>query len=218
VTGADGNDLLTMDSAPKLGVNGGFTIEHTDAASVNLDAYLSYQFVLLGPESTGNISVYSEGKAGLDSLVPGIQSPNKAYAGYALYGYALPILGTMQPPSSAVQVGDGYGSSLSRAFDVSGNYKIFTDVPYTITMEATLHLDAQFPDVSLELGGYAYVDPIITALDPGYSLVFSDGINNSLAGLLGTPEPSTRTLMLAGFAGLGFAGWWASRRTASRAA
>jgi hypothetical protein len=50
----------------------------------------------------------------------------------------------------------------------------------------------------------AYVDPVIT-LPIGYTIAFSAGIGNSA--LSSVPEPSTWMMMLAGLAGLGFAGW-----------
>jgi hypothetical protein len=45
----------------------------------------------------------------------------------------------------------------------------------------------------------------VITLPNGYTIAFSAGIGNTA--LTSVPEPSTWTMMLAGLAGLGFAGW-----------
>jgi hypothetical protein len=58
------------------------------------------------------------------------------------------------------------------------------------------------------------IDPTFLANNPGtYTLVFSSNINPN-----GIPEPSTWAMMLVGFAGLGFAGYRASRKSVAPAA
>jgi hypothetical protein len=71
-------------------------------------------------------------------------------------------------------------------------------------MEASVELDNQ--------GGGAYtalatVDPIFTVGDPtNYDILFSEGIGNRV------PETSTWTMMILGFCGLGYIGYWRKRR------
>lgn len=80
-----------------------------------------------------------------------------------------------------------------------------------------------------------YISPVVTYADNGLSAVETGNSNyNTFAartyaggggaevGLqisgLATPEPSTWVMMGLGFAGLGFAGWRAQRKTATLAA
>lgn len=75
-----------------------------------------------------------------------------------------------------------------------------------------VHLNAHsglVVDVAGSGSADAFIDPVFTidpgfaASHPGYSLVFSQGVGNSVAG--GVPEPAAWGLMLAGFGGVGAA-------------
>jgi len=50
---------------------------------------------------------------------------------------------------------------------------------------------------------YFFIDPAFLAANPGYSLIFSDGIGNPFIGLPGVPEPATWTMLILGFGAIG---------------
>lgn len=77
---------------------------------------------------------------------------------------------------------------------------------FSATSSGSLPVDGEIT-LSAVLDGNtlaAFVDPVIT-LPNGYTIAFSAGIGNTA--VTSVPEPSTWTMMLAGLAGLGFAGW-----------
>ena len=60
---------------------------------------------------------------------------------------------------------------------------------------------------------HIFIDPAGLAVGPGYSIAVYSAIGNGFVGGA-IPEPSTWTMMLVGFAGLGYAGNRSSRRNA----
>jgi hypothetical protein len=88
----------------------------------------------------------------------------------------------------------------------------------------TIHLTAGSEEAFSEGGtAGASADPLIT-IDPSfadaaeYSIVVSPGVANALPPAMAVPEPSTWAMMLLGFAGVGFAGYRANRKSLSTAA
>jgi hypothetical protein len=78
------------------------------------------------------------------------------------------------------------------------------NVEYVVDMEASIYTNALHGMVSSEL------DPYFSTDVPGYTFVFGQGIGNGAGAV---PEPSTWAMMLLGFAGLGFVGYRASRKS-----
>jgi hypothetical protein len=110
---------------------------------------------------------------------------------------------------------DGHASNgYDQTFTVNGIYNLFINTQYVVVMTADTQASAANPFGSLNAQGTALVDPMFT-IDPslqGYTLLFSNGVDNATLGAV--PEPSTWAMLLIGFAGLGFA---AHRRQSKQA-
>ncbi|HZZ24406.1 MAG TPA: PEP-CTERM sorting domain-containing protein [Roseiarcus sp.] len=80
---------------------------------------------------------------------------------------------------------------------VTGNAGGLGSGQYSATLDPKIIVDPSFPDAS------------------AYSIVFSPNVGGSAGSAV--PEPSTWAMMVLGFAGLGYVGWRASRRTVASA-
>jgi hypothetical protein len=102
--------------------------------------------------------------------------------------------------------GGGSGSSIQHEGTFVGNptLSVMSDTIYDISLSATV-INTDYGSVVATADPYIFIDPSFLALNPGYTIVFSPGISNSIADTI--PEPSTWAMMLLGFAGLAFAGF-----------
>jgi hypothetical protein len=121
----------------------------------------------------------------------------------------------------------GTAASLSLAGLAGGGTALyeagFSTLPNDLTIDTTLAVQADVIfEVQMQINAGAFasgsaqasVDPVFS-VPAGYSLEFSPGVGN-LASTV--PEPPTWAMMLLGFAGLGFAGYRASRKSGALAA
>jgi hypothetical protein len=104
---------------------------------------------------------------------------------------------------------DGILAPGSKSWSDNNTYELLTNVVYDVGLVAYFDVGMYGGEGG---GGQAvsvYVDPtfaIGSGVDPSrYALVFSDGVGNSA--VAATPEPATWAMVLAGFAGLGLAGY-----------
>ena len=168
-------------------------------------ATLTYQFGVNGP-SGQPVNVYVIGAISItDVHASGPITAGSVYytlVGPGVNGYN----GEFINPSAGVQ----------HIFD---KYTILGGNTYTVTLSTGVDLNEGIPTCCEAMPGQiatvtANFDPTVT-IDPNsqnasaFSLVFSPGFGPGST----VPEPSTWTLMLLGFVGLGFAGYRASRRT-----
>jgi hypothetical protein len=109
--------------------------------------------------------------------------------------------------SGAVITGPRISTSINTG-SISLNQTDFflTDVVYTISLLAGAHVQA---------GGSisAIADPVLTPVDPGFTIVFSDGILNEFPPSE-TPLPAALPLFATGLGGLGLLGWRRKRSAA----
>ena len=116
-----------------------------------------------------------------------------------------------------------HGPSYSFHYTLDNTFNVNANTIYEITMYLNIDLDlsAETPstiDKGYFFGASGAVDPLITLSGPdasSYTLLLSPGIGDSPTSV---PEPSTWDMMLLGFAGLGYAGYRASRKSAALAA
>jgi hypothetical protein len=90
----------------------------------------------------------------------------------------------------------------------------FSGVIFEITIAADGSAGVPEGDSNAGIDPYLVVDPS-TPNASLVTLVFSPGIDNAPLPSAEVPEPSTWVMILGGFAGLGFAGYLASRKSAS---
>jgi hypothetical protein len=166
-------------------------------------AALSYYLEVIGPDGLVPVTIRAAGEASALPDVPGYGS-SSAYAEFALSGPGVGI-------SADACVDETDLSCTYSYFTVNGIYQFTANTIYDVSLVATAE-------------GYAYatgpgslagadVDPAFIA-PPGYSVVLSPGVGNPI---LGVPEPSTWTLLLVGFVGVGAAryAWRRERKSSS---
>jgi hypothetical protein len=106
-----------------------------------------------------------------------------------------------------------FGQSSSGGSEITNidqSFQTTADSPFEVLLYAGATVTSWYPDFTSG-SGVSYVDPYFFVNTPGYSIVISPGIANSLP--TGIPEPSTWAMMLIGFAGLGYAGYRARKHS-----
>jgi hypothetical protein len=102
---------------------------------------------------------------------------------------------------------DYYSIEENGSYFISQNLSLPVGQILTVSMAAQAYVAQATDTISVA------IDPVFTLpapYDNEYTILFSPGILN----MAGVPEPSTWAMLLLGFAGLGFAGYRSSRRSA----
>ena len=106
---------------------------------------------------------------------------------------------------------DGNGDTFDGVVMMEANFDIAVDVE----ADASAQFAGSSAAFSESAGGSAYADPTFTIDDPAFADYTIVGVPAGPAAAA-TPEPATWAMLLIGFAGLGYTGYQARRRTAKR--
>jgi PEP-CTERM motif len=175
---------------------------------------------------TSEIDYYLEVSGPAGATVPyyfllnGGQTVTGGSAGTVLLVKLTNPYGIIEFEASPVFNGGFYCSSATSCLYISSQYlELLTNTQYKLEIQA--QAQAETNSSSMATGwadAYIYIDPAFAG-GGNFSLLISPGVDNSPnVNIPIVPEPSTWAMMLLGFAGLGFAGYRASRRGVSKAA
>jgi PEP-CTERM motif-containing protein len=175
----------------------GTTIGGLAVANSNAESYAHIYYYLIGPTDVAvplvltaqSIGSYAPQASGPEAIAQGsVQWAGGAFYDCAATGAEIASCGSEPRSFSGSQTSDAYAG-----------------IEYSLVVEVTGH------STEGTGGYYGGIDPMIQIAPTfpeasEFTLVFSPAVS-------GVPEPATWGMMLLGFAGLGFAGWRASRRT-----
>jgi hypothetical protein len=159
-------------------------------------AQVSWKLELLGAANTDVEIAVSFNES---TLATGFDAFSNTYFAIGSYtAYACSAVGIMALPGNGCTGSDAIGTAFSgtQYLWFTSNQQIFAFV------QASAFAFGETTDGSSM--GYAYVDPMITVITPGFDLLMSPGIGNGLPSS-SVAEPATWAMILAGFGGLGMA-------------
>ena len=201
-SGGSVSGSLVANSLPSIYATATATSNGPGEAQARANMSLEYYAEVVGPSGSVTVGMHAAGSA--NSNDTGANS-----------GSASIQINSSSPVIEYHAESDS-GSPYPSSFNVTTTFQEQTNSPFFVGMFTATQAQVDGAGASTVT---AFVDPyfFIPATDANaglYSIVVSEGIENISA----VPEPSTWAMMLLGFAGLGFAGYRASRKNAAFAA
>jgi hypothetical protein len=211
--GASGTSVVTTSglSFPSISVSVQTSSTGNQSIVAVPQAELDYYFYVTGPDIRAHVEFSANGRL----TDP---APLDASTGVVLSIDGASWLAQIQVADDGVfynsePASPGFNAS---AFTLQGGIFATVGQVYEVKMSAGISVEAaeQGPiNASAYIDPYLFIDPATPNADE-YSIVTSSGIGNALPGAV--PEASTWAMILAGFVGLGYAGF--SRKAASAVA
>jgi hypothetical protein len=180
--------VLALTPSPSIQLTG----SSSSGSTVAILQY-RYQMVVSGPGSTALVQIDASANAGGSS------------SGIANFSGLSADVTINNPNSFIVEKSLPGSTGTGGAWNLDQSFTFQTNTIYFVTMTAEGETSSGRSNGTASF--FVDVDPVFTidssqANANQYSIQFSDGIGNSVAGAV--PEPSTWAMMILGFAGVGF--------------
>ena len=172
----------------------------------SIDTDLAYDFQIVGPTSV-SVPLVINGRMGLGFSGPPTAGSHGSVQAWATdnYPYNSHIVSQDSVSTTCYSAGDPAACNVGFALHIN----LVSGTATQVGQIGSIALDAEadfYGTYFAATAAYAMVDPLVSidpaflAANPGYSLVFADGVTNAMAPV---PEPATVPLLLAGLGLLG---------------